>query len=92
MLPRGEARLRPGIFTLSKDNGLIGYPSFNEEGVSITCFFNPNLTIGGIIQLDSIVPRATGRWKITRLDHSLSVNTSGEGEWRSNAECVYIEG
>lgn len=92
MLPRGEARLRPGIFTLSKDNGLIGYPSFNEEGVSITCFFNPNLTIGGIIQLDSVVPRATGRWKITRLDHSLSVNTSGEGEWRSNAECVYIEG
>ena len=91
IMPRGEPRTGKGGFTLNKDNGLIGYPNFTEEGIEVVCFFNPNLAIGSVINLESIVPKATGAWKITELSHSLKVNNSSESSWRSSFSAVYNE-
>ena len=88
--PRGQPR-RNGITPeLSKDNGLIGYPTFTDEGLQVVCFFNPELRIGGMIRIDTIVPKAKGTWKITEFSHELEVNDSSSATWRSSFNAVYV--
>lgn len=82
--PIGEAVL------LNASSGLIGYPSFTSEGVSCKSFFNPKLRLGGQIKIESIVPKATGYWKITKLSHSLSAYNSTP-EWISNIEGIWLK-
>ena len=84
-LPRGDAVL------LNPSCGLIGYPSFTSDGVSARCFFDPKLQLGGQVKIESIVPKASGYWKITRLSHSLSAYTSGGGEWSSNFDAIWLK-
>ena len=80
--PRGDAVL------LKADSGLIGYPSFTQDGITCTCFYNPRLKLGGLIKIESIVPRSTGYWKITKLSHELAAYT--EGRWMSKIDGTYL--
>lgn len=84
-LPRGDAVL------LNRSCGLIGYPSFTSEGVSVRCLFNPKLQLGGQVKIESIVPKASGYWKITRLSHSLSAYKRGGGEWSSSFDAIWLK-
>jgi hypothetical protein len=84
-LPRGDAVL------LNPSCGLIGYPSFTSDGVSVRCFFDSKLQLGGQVKIESIVPKASGYWKITRLSHSLSAYTSGGGEWSSSFDAIWLK-
>ena len=90
VLPAGKARSGNAVL-LTKDTGLIGYPTFNQDGISCRCLFNPDLIYGGLIKVESIVPRATGVWKITKLTHSLSAYVPGGGNWESQIEATYNE-
>jgi len=81
--PRGDAVL------LNPECGLIGYPSFTSEGISCKCFFNSRLSLGGQVKIESIVPRATGYWKITNLSHSL--NAYKDGEWSSTLDAMWLK-
>lgn len=74
---------------ISPESGLIGYPSFTNEGISCKSFFNPALKFGGQIRLESVLPRATGFWKITKLNHALSAYTSGE--WSSSVDGIWLK-
>ena len=80
--PRGDAVL------LKADSGLIGYPSFTQDGISCECFYNPRLQLGGQIKIESIVPRASGYWKITKLSHDLAAYTNGR--WVSRIDGMYL--
>ena len=80
--PRGDAVL------LKADSGLIGYPSFTQDGISCECFYNPRLQLGGQIKIESIVPRASGYWKITKLSHDLAAYT--QGRWVSRIDGMYL--
>lgn len=80
--PRGDAVL------LKADSGLIGYPSFTQDGISCSCFFNPRLQLGGQVKIESEVPRASGYWKITKLSHELAAYT--QGRWASKIEGMFI--
>ena len=71
---------------LTPETGMLGYPSFTNEGISITCLYNPNLALGGAVQVQSIVPGATGTWKITKLTHDLLANALFPGPWQSTIE------
>lgn len=82
--PIGEAVL------LNASSGLIGYPSFSNEGVSCRSFYNPKLKLGGQIRIESIVPKATGYWKITKLTHSLSAYNSSP-EWTSSIDGIWLK-
>ena len=75
--PRGEPRKHTVTPVLSAENGL-------------TCFFNPELQIGGTIKIDTIVPKAKGTWKITEFSHELEVNSSSSATWRSAFNAVYV--
>ena len=88
--PRGQPRKNGITPELSKDNGLIGYPTFTDEGLQVVCFFNPELQIGGTIRIDTIVPKAKGTWKITEFSHELEVNSSSSATWRSSFNAVYV--
>jgi len=76
---------------LNKDTGLKGYPTFNQDGIICECIFNPNLKYGGLIKVESIVPKATGTWKINKLTHNLTAYTPQDGEWKSTIEAIYNE-
>lgn len=80
--PRGDAVL------LKAESGMIGYPSFTQDGISVECFYNPRLQLGGQIKIESIVPRASGHWKITKLSHDLAAYTNGR--WISKIDGMYL--
>lgn len=81
--PRGDA------VVLNPECGLLGYPSFTNDGISCKCFFNPVLKLGGQVKVESVVPRASGFWKITRLSHALSAYTNGE--WTSSIDAIWLK-
>lgn len=87
ILPAGQAR-KGNATLLNKNTGLIGYPTFNQDGISCKCLFNPDLIYGGLIKVESVVPRATGTWRITKLTHNLAAYIPG-GAWESQVEAMY---
>lgn len=90
VMPEGQAREGNAVL-LTKDTGLIGYPTFNQDGISCKCIFNPDLAYGGLIKVESIVPRASGAWRITKLIHNITAYIPGGGNWESQIEAAYYE-
>jgi hypothetical protein len=90
VLPAGQARSGNAVL-LTKDTGMIGYPTFTQDGISCKCIFNPALAYGGLIKVESIVPRAGGVWRITKLTHSISAYVPGGGNWESQLEAAFYE-
>lgn len=68
---------------LNKNTGLLGYPTITNEGVEISALYNPAFKLGGYIKLESIVPKATGEWRIVKLSHELNAFCTGGGPWKS---------
>ncbi len=89
-MPEGQSREGNAVL-LNSANGMIGYPTFNQDGIVCRCIFNPDLQYGGLIQVESIVPKATGVWKITKLSHDLSAYVPGGGNWESKIEAASNE-
>lgn len=75
---------------LNPECGLIGYPSFTNNGVKCVSLYNPKLRYGGQIKIESIVPKASGYWKITRLEHSLAVYGQMQS-WMSEIEGIWLK-
>ena len=83
--PRGEVRKTGTIPYLTEESGLAGYPAFTDKGISLVALYNPDFKFGGLVRVKSIVPRASGEWKITKLTHSVSAHEKN-GEWFSEIE------
>ena len=88
VMPAGRAR-SGGTVLLSKETGLIGYPTFNQDGISCRCIFNPGLQHGGLVQVKSIVPRSSGLWRVNKLTHNLGAYQPSGGSWETQLEAVY---
>jgi hypothetical protein len=80
ILPAGGA-IKGKIPLLDLGSGLFGYPSFTKDGVDAKCQYDPRLELGGAVEIKSIVPRASGLWKIRKLEHKLEAYKSGSGAW-----------
>lgn len=91
LLPPGKARTSEVPY-ISPATGLIGYPSFTDTGISFKCLYNPALQMGGLVEIKSVVPHASGVWRITKLTHSLSAYNPKGGAWESAAEGVSYGG
>lgn len=83
--PRGEVRKTGTIPYLTEESGLAGYPAFTDKGISLVALYNPDFKFGGLVRVKSIVPRASGEWKITKLTHSVSAYEN-DGKWLSEIE------
>lgn len=82
--PRGDAVL------LSAASGMVGYPTFTQDGVKAKSFFNPKLKLGGQVKIESIVPKANGYWKLTKLTHSLSAYCQTT-QWTSDFDAIWLK-
>ena len=74
---------------LSKDSGLLGYPTITQNGVECKAIFDPAFKFGGLIELQTIVPKASGTWRIVKLTHKLSANMPSDGSWESQITGFY---
>ncbi len=85
VMPADQPRSGAAVL-LNKETGLIGYPSFNQKGIALKCIFNPYARLYGRVQVESITPRATGTWVITKLSHSISAYENSGGNWETAIE------
>lgn len=82
-----------GTVVLSAESGMIGYPTFGADGIRLKGYYQSELELGGVIRVASIVPKATGNWKITKLEHALEANMPGaDNLWESSMEAAYEDG
>lgn len=79
-----------GVPLLSAESSLLGYPTFTQDGIAVECLYRPDIEYGGLIKVESIVPRATGTWQVTKLSHALSAYTSGGGTWKTSIEGKHV--
>ena len=90
LLPSGGARKpQGGIPVVSVDTGMIGYPTFTNTGLSVSTFFRPDLRLAALVHVESIIPGATGNWRIVKLSHELSANNPRGGAWRTSFETMF---
>lgn len=68
---------------ISLASGLVGYPTFDGVGVNFQTLFNPAITFGGSIKLETDVQQAAGEWVVTSVGHRLESEKPG-GAWFSN--------
>lgn len=89
-LPAGQARGGEGnAVLLTPATGLIGYPTFNQDGIVCKAIFNPAILSGGLIKIESIVPKATGEWQVTKITHDISAFSPDGGPWETRIEAAY---
>ena len=89
LLPPGKERKGTTIL-LSEQSGMMGYPSFTSDGISVDCIFNPAFQLGGLVEVQTIVPKASGLWRIVKLEHKLSANDPNGTDWTTSIEAVYV--
>lgn len=87
---------RKGIISfISKDSGLIGYPTYDGVGVNFQTLFDPSITFGGSIFLATDILQAAGEWIVTSVAHRLESEKPG-GAWfssvRGNANGLAVTG
>ena len=72
-------------------HGLLGYPSFNNDGIEFKMIFDPNLKIGGLVKIESVVPRASGIWKVVKINSRLEAYIPNSGEWGSVVSATWVQ-
>lgn len=88
LLPAGGNRKGNAVL-LNKDSGLLGYPAITSNGIEVKAVFNPAFRFAGLFVLESIVPKASGTWRIVKLTHKLSANDPSDGSWESSITGYY---
>ena len=76
---------------LNKDTGLLGYPTLTSEGVELKSLYNPEYRLGGLVKVETIVPKAAGVWRITKLTHELEAFNPSGGPWESRITGYPVE-
>ena len=95
--PKGGSRTGGTVPLISKDTGMVGYPSFTQNGIIFKTLFNPVIAFGGLVQIQSLVFSAAtqsksansqsvlpadGNWAVYKLDHALDSQVP-RGQWIS---------
>lgn len=86
-----ETKPKGTVPLISKESGLIGYPAFTNDGVECSALYNPDFELGGYFELKTILPHASGIWKIAKLEHKLSAYVPGSTEWETHLSGVWVQ-
>ena len=84
--PKGGSRTTLGVPLVSPTTGMIGYPSYSQVGLTVKTIYNPGISLGGQIQIQSSLPKATGTWVVLKVDHALD-SLVPDGLWESTFMC-----
>jgi hypothetical protein len=68
---------------------MVGYPEFSSEGINVQTIFNPNLELGGRVNITSILTPANGIWNIYRLNVDIE-SEMPDGKWFSTIGCYRL--
>lgn len=86
--PQGEESPSKGSKqVLSKETGLIGYPSFNGAIVGLRTLFRNDLRQGDLVKVESDFLGANGEFTISSLAHHISSEVNG-GPWFSELQAT----
>lgn len=88
LLPPTENR-GGAVPLINAKSGLIGYPTYSQTGIDFKCVYRPELKIAGLVKIESVLPKATGVWKIIAIKDILSCNIPG-GSWVSEVRTTYV--
>lgn len=88
LIPKTTPRKGTPIL-VTPETGLIGYPSFSNFGIELRTLFNPDYQMFGRIEVQSIVPKASGTWQIISYDHNLTAYLPSSGPWETKITAVY---
>ena len=81
--------MRPGrISLISPETGLVGYPTYNALGMTLTTVYNPAIRFGTLVEVDSHLPVPGGmvemiknnQYKVIKMNHGLMSEVPG-GAW-----------
>ena len=84
--PKGQPR-GGQIPLISQESGLIGFPQWDQVGVTFRTLFNQTIIWGGMVKIESAIPQASGVWTVQQVAHSLSSRFPG-GPWQSTIRCT----
>lgn len=88
--PSGQA-VDGNAVLIDPKHGLLGYPAFSNDGIEFNMIFDPNVKIGGLVKIESIVPRASGIWKITKITTKLEAYVPNGGSWNSSVSATWVQ-
>lgn len=92
LAPRGKP-FRPNTVTeINAQTGMVGYPVVDNTGMKANCHFNPSIYFGSIVNVKSVVPRASGKFQVIKVVHSLSANDPDGGDWFTRIEVLFNNG
>ncbi len=74
------------IPTISVDTGMVGYPAFSSNGVTVVSLFIPTVRQGGQVTIESSLTVANGTWRVASVVHSLESERPG-GSWFTQLNC-----
>lgn len=90
--PRGGNRDTPDVPVISPGTGMISYPTFTQQGIIVKSVFDPKVSFGSLIEIDSSLLQATAaaqpsanfptRWAVNKLDLALDAEMP-HGQWMS---------
>ena len=78
-LPRDKV-LKAEAILISQETGMINAPEHTDDGLEVQCLLNPQLSVGGLIEVKSILEHFNGQYKIVKLLHS---GDAMGGDWLS---------
>lgn len=65
---------------------MIGYPSYTQQGIKVDTLFDPTLSRGQLVRVQSSLSKANGNWAVTKLDLALD-SMMPRGQWMSTLYC-----
>jgi hypothetical protein len=86
--PRGQPR-GGSVPIISAATGMKGYPKFTKKGIEIECLYNPSIRLGGLVQVQSSIAVACGRWRVNNLEHDLESLKPG-GKWETKFKASWV--
>ena len=88
--PNGQA-VDGNAVLIDPKHGLLGYPAFSNDGIEFNMIFDPNVKIGGLVKIESVVPRASGIWKVTKITTKLEAYVPNGGSWNSSVSATWVQ-
>ena len=77
--PKGGSRGNQ-LPIISTATGMVGYPAIWSQGISVKTLFNPQISIGNLVQVQSQIPAACGEWFVSSVSHNLE-SLELNGQW-----------
>ncbi|WP_425591895.1 phage protein [Haemophilus parahaemolyticus] len=83
-LPKNKV-LKAEAILISQETGMVNAPEHTDDGLELQCLLNPQLAIGGLVEVKSILDYFNGEYKVVKLLHS---GDAMEGDWLSKMTVV----